>query len=135
MVNADEYHKSNMEKLHKGCPTLLCWEHARTELGQLEQFFRRVKLRKFVPPWAAPAELWRMVLCWNDGEIKSRWGVGFRVEVQRLAILELLTGVLAMVRSVAKAPSLWNQFLAIPIPKRGSTDPRLINTLDPMGKQ
>lgn len=82
-----------------------------------------------------------MILCWNDGEQKkTKFGVGFEVNIVRPKVLRSMLGLLAICRSCHSTPGVWNSSHGILVPKPGapsieSLAQRLINIMDLFGKQ
>ena len=115
---------------------------AEGDLRRLSASIFRQKLRKTVPPWSLPAEIWR-VLLFPDWYLRAPlFGLGYNRSSAghtsttkfRSCFLRLLTSI----RQYDRAPLAWQTSMGHKIDKgngkNGCSALRVVNCLDPLGK-
>ena len=113
--------------------------HARQDLRALQSRAKLGKLRKSVPPWGLPAEVWRQLLLPEWRMEQQRAGVGYKLEISRSVLFHsALFKMLVSIRMYGRTPVCWQRSFATELDKKnGKSGPaglRLINNLDVLGK-
>ena len=111
---------------------------AKMDARQLELCICRASLRKSVPQWSCPVEVWRMLF--KVDKYKSRSGLGFTpTETTCHMLRRRLFQLCLCIRIRARTPRLWNRGLGAQLDKSNGKDgcagKRLVNQLDPVGSQ
>ena len=98
----------------------------------------RAKLRRAVPPWSAPAEVWRQLFHPTYHRSKLRSGVDYVPFAQRAPSFKSWMWVLMLsIRRWEQTPAKWQHSMSFQLDKRngklGCDGIRLVNCLDPCG--
>jgi len=114
--------------------------HAWDDVKALTYQISHGHLRKSVPRWALPLELWRMVLCPNR-YVRPRVALGLGCEMPHYALARLDQCVLWLfyaIRRTNRAPFLWSHAAVALIDKNNNKDGcpglRVTALLDSLGK-
>ena len=119
-------------------PTLQEVQLAQQDALRLERHIRKSHLRKSVPPWSCPVEVWRMLF--QSDTHHCRHGLGYepRITVCHMFRRRIFQ-VCLCIRIRSRSPQIWNRGLAAqldkPNHKPGCAGKRLVNQLDPVGAQ
>ena len=111
---------------------------AKHDVRCLEKRICTAALRKSVPPWSCPVEVWRMVFKVDTSTERS--GLGFRPAVSVChTFRQRLFQLCLSIRVHSRVPCLWQRSLAAqldkPNGKQGCAGKRLVHQLDPVGSQ
>eukprot|EP00434_Breviolum_minutum_P031879 symbB.v1.2.028194.t1/scaffold2897.1/size67685/5 len=109
------------------------------DFQRLERSLWKQQLRKAVPPWSLPVEIWRLLLFPAWYLRRPRFGIGASSLVPSTPKLHaLLLELLTDVRAYNQAPLAWQTSLGHKInkgnQKEGCAGLRVVNCLDPIGK-
>lgn len=109
------------------------------DFQRLARSLWKQQLRKAVPPWSMPVEIWRILLFPAWYLRRPRFGVGASSLVPSTPKLHaLLLELLTDVRAYNQAPLAWQTSLGHKInkgnQKEGCAGLRVVNCLDPIGK-
>lgn len=111
---------------------------AKDDARNLEKRICHAPLRKAVPHWSCPVEIWRMLLKVDTRVERS--GLGFHVGASLChSFRRVLFQLCLSIRVRSRVPSVWQRSLAAqldkPNGKTGCAGKRLVHQLDPVGSQ
>ena len=114
-------------------------ELAHQDMHDISKRIWQHKLRKAVPPWSAPAEVWRMLFRPDWFLRRPLYGVGFCPPSNpTFHFRRRFFHLLVTVRMYNTTPLLWNTSFGHKIGKNNKKDGcaavRVVNCLDPVGK-
>ena len=109
------------------------------DLWHIRKHMWRQQLRKAVPPWSVPAEIWRLLLFPHWHLRPPRHGVGYKQSrAPTFHFYGRLQQLLTQVRMFNHAPTAWQTSMGYKIDKgnrkTGCAALRVVNSLDPLGK-
>ena len=117
--------------------TQVCADAAADFLA-LRREVHRLRLRKTVPAWSCPVELWRQLLHPRYRRTKLRRGVGFEADPLGHSFTQRMVGLMRSIRRYGRSPAIWHRSSTAQIDKHntksGPAGIRLINMLDPLGR-
>ena len=96
------------------------------------------RLRKVVPDWAVPGEIWRQLASPDEYYVKRRLGIGYDSRLNVHLFRQCLYGLFVSIRLYDTLPLHWNLSQTFQIDKQnsqpGCAGLRSINTFEPLGK-
>ena len=97
-------------------------ERAKQDMDEMTHVIALADLRKAVPLWAVPLELWRMIVLpnmYNKNVFARYHGVGTPVpNMAAPKFYDLLFDLLCMIRRARTLPANWNLAMAVFLDKR-----------------
>ena len=111
---------------------------AKADLQQVARLLRKHKLRKTVPAWGIPGEIWRQLVNPNEYYVRRRHGIGYDGNLDTGSVGDCLFVLFTSIRLYDVAPIQWNLSQTFQLNKNNGKQAcealRIINTFEPLGK-
>ena len=111
---------------------------AKSDLQRVCRLLRIHKLRKAVPAWGVPGEVWRQLVSPNEYYVRRRHGLGFDGTLDTSVVGKCLLALFVSIRLYDVAPLQWHLSQTFQIDKHNNKPAceglRTINTFEPLGK-